>query len=118
MKNCVKTLHKNDNGFNYLKQKFIKLSDAKFREGISVGPHTRKLIYDDSSFDESLNPTESAAWNSFEVLAHGFLDNKTCENYENKVSPLVHNYTKLGCRMSLKTLEPFIMNEEHIPTKL
>ena len=39
---------------------FPKLSDAKIKEGVFVGPQIRKLILNDM-FDKALNETELAA---------------------------------------------------------
>jgi len=38
MKNFVKTLKKEGNGFMYPQHKFPKLSDAKIKEGVFIGP--------------------------------------------------------------------------------
>jgi hypothetical protein len=43
MKNFVKAMDKNGDGFLFLKLKFPKLNDAKIKEGIFVGPQIRKL---------------------------------------------------------------------------
>jgi hypothetical protein len=47
MKNFVKAMDKNGTGFMYLKHKFPRLSDAKIKEGIFVGPQIRELIKDE-----------------------------------------------------------------------
>jgi hypothetical protein len=47
MKNFVKAMDKNGAEFMYLKHKFLRLSDAKIKEGIFVGPQTRRLIKDE-----------------------------------------------------------------------
>jgi hypothetical protein len=41
MKNFVKAMDKNGVGFMYLKHTFPRLSDAKIKKGISVGPQIR-----------------------------------------------------------------------------
>jgi hypothetical protein len=46
--------------FSYLQQKFPLLSEAKLKEGIFVGPQTRKLTKD-KNFDSILNEVELAA---------------------------------------------------------
>ena len=45
-KNFVKALDKNGAGFQYLKEKFPRVSDSKIKEGIWVGPQIRGLIRD------------------------------------------------------------------------
>jgi hypothetical protein len=46
IKNFVKAIYKNGAGFTYLKHKFPRLSDAKIKEGIFIGPNIRELIKD------------------------------------------------------------------------
>jgi hypothetical protein len=43
---------------------FSRLSDAKIKEGIFVGPQIRNVMKD-SHFDGLLQGTENAAWNAF-----------------------------------------------------
>lgn len=45
-KKIVKKLSKDGSVFQFLKQKFPKLSDAKIKEGVFVGPDINKLIQD------------------------------------------------------------------------
>jgi len=42
----VKAMDKESEGFGYLRQKFSKLSEAKMKEGIFVGPQIKKLFKD------------------------------------------------------------------------
>lgn len=60
MKNFVKAMDKNGDGFTYLKSVFPKISDAKLKEGIFVGPQIRKLMKD--IFDQNLKSEELATW--------------------------------------------------------
>ena len=46
LKIFIKTLDKNGAGFHYFKEKFLRVSDSKIKEGIFVGPHIRALIRD------------------------------------------------------------------------
>lgn len=52
MKNFVKVLDKEDNAFKYLKKKFPRLSDAKLKEVVFVGPQIRQVIKD-NGFDKT-----------------------------------------------------------------
>lgn len=54
LKNFVKAVDRNGRGFMYLKEKFPRLSDAKMKEGIFIGPHIRELIKDEN-FEGQLN---------------------------------------------------------------
>ena len=55
MKNFVKAFGKNLEAFHYLKAQFPKISDAKLKERIFVGPQIRKLL-NDNIFHKRLNP--------------------------------------------------------------
>ncbi|GBP10628.1 2-phosphoxylose phosphatase 1 [Eumeta japonica] len=61
MKNLVKAMNKDGGGFQYLKTKFPRISDAKMKEGIFVGPQIRELMKD-SNFESTLNEAEQRAW--------------------------------------------------------
>ena len=100
MKNFVKAMD-NSPGFMYLKQKFPKISDAKIKEGIFVGPQIRSLMQDEK-FEELLNPLEKAAWQALKNVTHSFLGNRKAENYRDIVNDLITSYKNLGCNMSLK----------------
>jgi hypothetical protein len=47
MKQFVKALPKTGNCFMYPCKKFPRLSEAKLKEGVFVGPDIRKLIFDE-----------------------------------------------------------------------
>lgn len=57
MKNFVKAMNKDGAGFQYLKTKFPRISDAKLKEGIFVGPQIRELMTDEV-FNSKLNKAE------------------------------------------------------------
>lgn len=59
MKNFVNAICREGNCFNYLKEIFSQLRDAKLTEDKFIGSQIRKLL-DDSSFQEQLNGKESA----------------------------------------------------------
>lgn len=101
MKNFVKAMDKEGRAFSYLKQKFPRISDAKIKEGIFVGPQIKNL-FKDIEFDNILEGNEKAAWNAFKIVATHFLGNKRAENYRDLVGNLLSCYQKLGCNMSLK----------------
>lgn len=101
IKNFVKAMDRNGEGFLYLKSIFPRLSEAKLKEGIFVGPDIRKIIKD-SNFLLKLNTEEKNAWLSFVDVVKNFLGNKKSPNYEEMVSKLLEDYKALGCNMSLK----------------
>ena len=101
MKNFVKAMNKEGDGFKYLRQVFPQLSDAKLKEGIFIGPQIRKLL-DDTNFTDTLTRQELRAWTSFVSVVRGFLGNNKDANYEQLVNELLDAYKSLGARMSLK----------------
>ncbi|GBP27477.1 hypothetical protein EVAR_14298_1 [Eumeta japonica] len=101
MKNLVKAMNKDGGGFQYLKTKFPRISDAKMKEGIFVGPQIRELMKD-SNFESTLNEAEQRAWTAFVEVCHNFLGNKKKENYREIILELLSSYKTLKCNMSLK----------------
>jgi len=87
--------------FAYLREKFPRLSEAKLKEGIFVGPQIRDLIKDEY-FDKLFQGDEKAAWDSFKLVVKGLLENRNAQTYEEVVNNLLQSYQKLGCNMSLK----------------
>jgi hypothetical protein len=70
MKHFVKAMDKNGADFMYLKHKFPRLSDAKIKEGIFVGPQIRELMKD-KQFEKQLNEVGKAAWQAFKKSFFG-----------------------------------------------
>jgi len=70
MKNFVKTTNQEEAAFNYLREKFRRLSDAKLKEGVFIGPQIRDLIKDEY-FDQLLQGDKKAAWDSFKFVVKG-----------------------------------------------
>jgi hypothetical protein len=103
MKNFVKAMDRDGQGFLYLQRKFPRISDTKIKVGIFIGPQIKELMKD-QDFEGSLNESEKAAWRSFQKIVRNFLGNKKAENYEDMISKLIENYRALGCNMSLKSI--------------
>ena len=101
MKNFVKAMDKEGEGFAYLKKMFPKISDAKLKEGIFVGPQIRQLMHD-AHFEATLTPNELRAWVAFKKVCENFLGSHHSEEHEKYVQELLDAYLELGCRMSLK----------------
>jgi len=101
MKNFVKGMDKTGCGFEYVRNKFPNVSDAKIKEGIFIGPQIRELMQD-KQFDEELNETERNAWLSFKRICKDFLGNHKAANYQNFVQGLLTSYRAMGCNMNLK----------------
>ena len=97
----VKRLNPEGEAFQHIQDMFPKLSVAKVKEGVFVGPQVRRLINSDA-FSAKLTQLERAAWTSFVAVVRGFLGNHKSENYRELVENLVNAYGRMGCRMSLK----------------
>ena len=102
MKNLVKGTDKTRRGFEYLRNKFRNVSDAKIKGSIFIGPQIRELMQD-KQFDEDLNETERNAWLSFKRVCKDFLGNHKAANYQDVVQDLLTSYKAMGCNMRLKT---------------
>jgi len=103
MKKFVKGMDKTGRGFQYVRNKFPNVSDAKIKEGIFIGLQVRQLMQD-KQFDEDLNETERNAWLSFKRICKDVLGNHKAANYQDVVQDLLTSYKAMGCDMSLKIL--------------
>ena len=101
MKQFVSALDKESDAFRYLRNFFPKLSDAKVKAGVFVGPQIKKILQS-GEFSDKLSRVEREAWESFAAVVNSFLGNHKASNYVSLVEDLVRNYEKMGCRMSLK----------------
>ncbi|CAK8683707.1 unnamed protein product [Clavelina lepadiformis] len=101
IKQFVKQLDTEGDAFKHIEEQFPKLSEAKIKAGVFVGPEVKRLI-NSINFPEMLSEVERRAWTSFVSVVNGFLGNHKAENYRELVDELVDAYWKMGCRMSLK----------------
>jgi len=101
MKNFVKIMDKTGRGFEYLRNNFPNVSDAKIKEFIFRGSQIRELTQDKQLY-EDLNETERNAWLSFKMIGKDFLGNHKAANYQDVVQDLLISYKAMGCNMSLK----------------
>ena len=67
MKNFVKAMNQKDAAFTYSWEKFTRLSEAKLKEGVFIGPQIQDLIMDEF-FDTLLQGEEKAAWDGFKFV--------------------------------------------------
>ena len=93
-KQFVRALNEDSPLIGFMKRKFPKLSDAKIRQGIFVGPQIRQLLYDDE-FILLMDRTQTAAWLSFKSVVEGLLGNHKSRQHVTLVK-------KMKCNMSLK----------------
>lgn len=101
MKNFVKAMNKEGEGFKYMKDLFPRLTSAKIKEGIFNGPQIRKIMKDEY-FQEKLTNIEGNAWKAFRSVCENFLGNHRADNYKELIDELLKSYKKMGCNMSLK----------------
>ena len=101
MKNFVKLMNQEEAAFTYLRETFHRLSEAKLKEAIFIGPQILDLIMDEY-FGKLLKDEEKAAWDSFKFVVKVFLGNRRAQNYEEHVNNLLQSYQKLGGNISLK----------------
>jgi len=79
MKNFVKALDHDGNGFQYLREKFgAEKTVAKLKAGIFIHPHIQELMCD-PKFKNKLNPLEFATWEAFVFVVQNFLGNYRAE---------------------------------------
>ena len=89
MKQFVKALDCEGEAFQEIRAMFPKLSDAKVKGGIFVGP-------------EKMTETERKAWQAFRGVVDGFLGNNKDPHYKEIMKTLITSYQKMRCRMSIK----------------
>ena len=73
MKNSVKAMNQEEAAFTYLWKTFLRLSEAKIKEDIFIGPRIRDTIKYEY-FDKLLQGDEKAAWESLKFVVKEFLE--------------------------------------------
>jgi hypothetical protein len=71
----MKVIDKESERFAYLGQKFPKVSEAKMKERIFVGPQITQL-FNDQDFSTKLTSTGRRAWKAIENVCRNFLVNE------------------------------------------
>jgi hypothetical protein len=101
MKNFVKAMNKDSNGFKFLKEKFPRISEAKINEGIFVGPQIREIM-NDTHFEQLLEDPELNAWRCMKTVFQNFLGNYKAPDYSQLVDRMLDAFHVMKCNMSLK----------------
>jgi len=86
--------------FKYLAEKFPRLSEAKIKEGVFVGPQIRKLFRDDM-FNNLLQGDYKKIWDPFRLVPTNILGNIRAENYKELIEVMLSLYHKLGWNKSM-----------------
>ena len=89
MKNFIKSVNKHGKDFEYLRKKFLKLTDAKLKEGVFIGLQIHDIIDDDLS-EHLLMETEESAWPTFKVVFLNFVGNVQAKKYKELVEDLLN----------------------------
>ena len=71
-KKSLKAMNQEEAAFTYLREPFPRLSEAKLKESIFIGPQIRDFIQDEY-FDKLQQGDEKAVWDSFKFVIKGFL---------------------------------------------
>ena len=87
VKQFVKALDPSSEAFRYIRTLFPKLSDAKIKAGIFIGPQMKQMLP-----SQELENIMSAKQKALAVV-HGFLSNHKSKNYKNNAKPC----EKLSC---------------------
>ncbi|XP_036358086.1 uncharacterized protein LOC118763025 [Octopus sinensis] len=96
MKQFDSALYQESAAFRYLKDFFPKLSEAKVKTGVFVGPQMYKIL-ECKEFSKKLTEAEESAWNTFVAVVRGFLGNHKAVNYVAIVETL-RNILQFECR--------------------
>ena len=83
------------------KYKFARITDAKIKEGVFVGPQIRQWIQD-VNFEDQLNEVEEAAWKSLKYVITNMLVHHKAENDRDYGRCLVVSYKIVECDMPWK----------------
>ena len=100
-KKFVKSLDPEGRPIKLLRDIFPGLTEAKIREGVFVGPDTRKLMKN-RVFRDTLNTTERRAFDSMINTVDNFLGKNRSPNYKVIIADLLDSFDAQGVKMSLK----------------
>ena len=87
--------------FREIRSMFPKLSDAKIKGRIFVGPEISTMLKCEI-LEAKMNKTKKEAWQAFRGVVNGFLGNKRNQNYKELVKKPIKSYQNMGCCMSVK----------------
>ena len=90
-----------EEAFQEIRSMFARLSDAKIKGGIFVGPRISTMLKS-KGLEPKMNEKKKEAWQAFRDVINGFLGNKRNQNYKELEKKLIKSYQNIGCRMSVK----------------
>lgn len=100
-KQFVKALSQTGEVFKHLQGMFPKLSDAKLKGGVFIGPQVRQML-ECAELENKMTEVEKRAWCAFRNVVSQFLGNNKAPNYVELVEELVTSFREMNCRMSPK----------------
>ncbi len=100
-KKFVKSLDPEGRPMKLLKDIFPGLSEAKIKEGVLVGPDTRKLMKN-RVFRDILNTAERRAFDSMINTVDNFLGKSRSPNYKVIMADLLDSFDAQDVKVSLK----------------
>jgi len=89
-------MDKENEGFGYLRQKLPKISAAKIKKRIFVGPQIKQK-FEDQDLSTKLNSAERRAWITFENFCRNFIGNEKLEICSEIFQQLISSYNAVGC---------------------
>jgi len=95
MRNFVKATDRTGSAFKFLAENVPRLSEAKNKEGVFVGPQNRKL-FRDVMFNSLLQGDEKNGCDAFRLVSANFLGNIRAQNYK-ELTEDMSLYHKIGC---------------------
>jgi hypothetical protein len=96
---------KTGRGFEYVRNKFPNVNDAKIKADIYIYILTQiRELMQVKEFNEDPNESDINAWLSFKRICNDLLGNHKAANYQDIVQDLLNSYNAMGFNMSLKIL--------------
>lgn len=97
----VKTLPNDGNAINHLQQMFPKLSSAKVKSGVFIGPDIDKILKN-YEFKLVLSSEHLTALKAMEKVITGFLGNYRDSQFKENIKAMIDSFEKIKANMSLK----------------
>ena len=94
MKNFVKALDVKGPAFTFLCRKFPRLTFEKVKGSVFFGPQIRQH-FKVQKCEAVSSDKEKAAWESFEKISNGFLENFKAASFRELLQDLVDSYEQL-----------------------
>ena len=74
-------MNREGSGFDFIQERFPRISMKKLKAGIFDNTQVRELMKD-PMFDEALNEAEQSTWRSLKSVVTNFLENHQSVEYE------------------------------------